>query len=105
MPRFWYTLKKLDPKANAKNPRKNRLNKHVIKRITTQNDIVTIDTKGIGIENKVTLQVATIDVEGLGDCQQLDVCYKHMTLTNKKNCKRIRRHKDLGQGNVILDFQ
>jgi hypothetical protein len=61
--------------------------------------------KGIGIENKVTSQVVTIDIEGLGDCQQLDACYKHMTLKNKNNCKGIRQHKDSKQGNVALDFQ
>jgi hypothetical protein len=94
----------LDPKANAKNPRKNKLDKHVIKGIATQNDTVTIDTKGIGIENKVTLRITTIDIKGLSDCQQLDACYKHMTLKNKKNCKGIRQHKDSGQGNVALDF-
>jgi hypothetical protein len=62
------------------------------------------DTKGIGIENKVTLRITTIDIKGLSDCQQLDACYKHMTLKNKKNCKGIRQHKDSGQGSVALDF-
>lgn len=94
----------MDTKENAKNPRKNRLEKHVIKGIATQNDTLIIDTKGIRIENKVTLRITTIDIERLSDCQQLDACYKHMTLTNKKNCKGIRQHKDLGQGNVALDF-
>jgi hypothetical protein len=79
--------------------------KEIIERITIQNDIVTIDTKGIGIENKVTSQVVIIDIEGLGDCQQLDTCYKHMILKNKKNCKWIRQHNDSRQGNVALDFQ
>jgi hypothetical protein len=73
--------------------------------IVIQNDKVAIDTKGIGIENKVTLQVVTIDVKRLGDYQQLDACYKHMILINKNNCKRIRRQKESKQGNVTLDFQ
>jgi hypothetical protein len=90
-------LKKFGPKSKCQESKEKRLDKHVIKGIATQNDIVTIDTKGIGIENKVTLWITTIDIKGLSNCQQLDACYKHMTLKNKKNCKGIRQHKDSGQ--------
>ncbi len=65
-----------------------------------QGDIVTIDTKGIRIEDKVTPWVAIVDAKGLGNYWWLDTSCKHMILIYRDNCKGTKWHKDLGRGDM-----
>lgn len=69
-------------------------------KVTIQGDIVTIDTKGIRIEDKVTPWVVTVDAKGLGNYWRFNTSCKHMILTYKENCKGTKQHKDLGRGDM-----
>lgn len=72
-------------------------------KVTIQGDIVTINTKGIRIKDKVTPWVVTIDAKGLGNYWWLHTSCKHMILIYRDNYKGTKWHKDLGRGDMALD--